>query len=213
MKLKAKLYLILLCAPVVSCLHPVRLCAQQPTPTPTGRPYSNGEPAKRPSSPAAPQEKSPVTFKDITASSGVTFQHQASPTSHKYLPESMGAGVAVFDFDNDGRTDIVIAVTNGAPVILQNNGTKNHWLGIKLVGTKSNRNGIGARVVVTDGAGHKQYFDTNNAGSYLSSNDPRIRVGLGATTSVQSIEIRWTSGIVQKIENPAIDRYMTITEK
>src|SRR5205814_9798343 len=71
------------------------------TPAPqTGRSYETGPPARKPASPA-PQSQSPVNFTDVTARSGVAFRHAASPTSQKYLPETMGGGVALFDYDND----------------------------------------------------------------------------------------------------------------
>src|SRR5947209_14417115 len=86
--------------------------APQQTPAPrTGRSYESGAPARKPA-PPAPQAQSPVTFTDITAQSGVAFRHAASPTSQKYLPETMGGGVALLDYDNDGRLDIFF--TNGA---------------------------------------------------------------------------------------------------
>src|SRR5947209_927193 len=86
--------------------------APQQTPAPqTGRSYETGPPARKSASPA-PQSPSPVNFTDITAQSGVNFRHAASPTSQKYLPETMGGGVALFDYDNDGRLDIFF--TNGA---------------------------------------------------------------------------------------------------
>src|ERR1043165_2865976 len=86
--------------------------APQPSPAQrTGRSYETGTPARQPASPA-PQSPSPVSFTDITAQTGITFRHAASPTSQKYLPETMGGGVALFDYDNDGRLDIFF--TNGA---------------------------------------------------------------------------------------------------
>jgi len=121
--------------------------------------------------------------------------------------------MAAGDLDNDGDTDIVISQTNGAPVVLRNNGTKNHWLGIDLRGTKSAPNGECARVIVTDISGRKQFFDQSNSGSYLAANDSRIIVGLGNAVSVKRVEIRWTSGTVQTLENPAIDRYHLVNEK
>ncbi|MGH9903663.1 MAG: FG-GAP repeat domain-containing protein, partial [Pyrinomonadaceae bacterium] len=87
--------------------------APQQAPTRTGRSYSGGDPVKRPP-PASPQSPSPVTFTDITASSGVTFRHAASPTSQKYLLETMSGGVAMFDYDSDGRLDLYF--TNGAVI-------------------------------------------------------------------------------------------------
>src|SRR5919205_3060517 len=83
--------------------------AQQPSPTPTGRSYSIPDLPKNPPSPG-PVARSPVTFTDI--SSSVNFRHAASKTSQKYLLETMGGGVAVFDYDNDGRLDLFF--TNGA---------------------------------------------------------------------------------------------------
>ena len=72
--------------------------------------------------------------------------------------------------------------------------------------------GEGSRVIVTDSNGRKQVFDVSGSGSYISANDPRIIAGLGAALGVRSIEIRWTSGRQQKIENPPIDRYQIINE-
>jgi hypothetical protein len=107
---------------------------------------------------------------------------------------------------------VVIAQTNGTPVLLRNDGTKNHWLGLALIGTKSNRQGLGSRITITDSAGGKQIFDVTTASSYLCSNDPRIVVGLGTKTAVQSVEVRWPSGAMQTLKNPTIDKYMTVIE-
>ncbi|MCA1592036.1 MAG: FG-GAP-like repeat-containing protein [Acidobacteria bacterium] len=122
-------------------------------------------------------------------------------------------GAAFGDLDNDGDTDIVLAQTGGPPVILRNNGTKNHWLGLALVGVKKNRQGLGARVQITDAAGGRQIFDVTCAGSYLSSNDGRVLAGLGTKTGVRSVEVRWPDGQIQTVNNPAVDKYLTINEK
>ena len=123
-----------------------------------------------------------------------------------------GRGAAFGDLNNDGQIDVVIASLDGAPVLLRNNGTKNHWLGLSLAGSKSNRNGMGARITVTDSSGRKQIFDANTSGSYLSSNDPRIIVGLGAVASVRRVEVSWPSGAVQVVTEPQLDRYLVINE-
>jgi hypothetical protein len=152
--------------------------------------------------------KQPALLMRNTGKSFVTVSDSAG------LTERLAArGAAFGDLDNDGDVDVVIAQTNGAPLILRNSGTKNHWLGIALSGSKSNRNGLGARVTIIDSAGMKQIFDISTASSYLSSNDPRIIAGLGLKTGVQSVEIKWPSGITQLIRNPVIDKYITIIEK
>jgi hypothetical protein len=141
-------------------------------------------------------------FVNVSATAGPAF---STPLSAR--------GAAFGDLDSDGRLDIVLAQTDGAPVLLRNGGNKNHWLGLSLAGAKGNRQGLGARVAVTDSSGRRQIFDVTTAGSYLSSNDPRLVVGLGAAAGVRSVEVRWPSGKTQTVESPAIDKYLTITEK
>jgi hypothetical protein len=121
-------------------------------------------------------------------------------------------GAAFGDLNDDGQIDAVIGVLNEAPVVLRNNGTKNHWLGIRLVGAKSNRDGMGARVTVIDAADRRQTFDVSTAGSYLSANDPRLVIGLSSLDEVKRIEIAWPSGIRQAVSGPVINRYVTIKE-
>jgi len=143
-------------------------------------------------------------FVNVSATAGAVFSNAL-----------IGRGAAFGDLNNDGQTDVVIAALDGPPVLLRNDGTskgtKNHWLGLSLVGSKSNRDGIGARITVTDSGGKKQIFDANTSGSYLSANDPRIIVGLG-TASVRKIEVSWPSGNVQTILEPQLDRYLVINE-
>jgi hypothetical protein len=146
--------------------------------------------------------KSGASFVDVSATAGAPFQ----------LPLA-ARGAAVGDLDNDGYADIVVAQTDGPALVLHNNGgTRNHWLGLALSGTRSNRSAYGARVVVTDADGRRQTFDTSGAGSYLSSQDPRLLVGLGAAAGVRSIEINWPSGRKQTLTNPQIDRYLAVKE-
>ncbi|MDI1242847.1 MAG: CRTAC1 family protein [bacterium] len=141
------------------------------------------------------------------------FQNISFAAGEVFKRDFAARGLAAGDLDNDGDTDIIISQINGPPIILQNNGTKNRWIGIDIRGGKSSPNGEGARVTVTDAAGRRQVFDQSNSGSYLAANDPRIIAGLGGAASVKQIEIRWPSGNVQTISNPAIGRYHLIKEK
>lgn len=140
-------------------------------------------------------------FVNITATAGTPFN---SPVAAR--------GAAFGDLNNDGQLDAVIAVLDDSPLILRNMGTSNHWLGISLTGSKSNRSAAGTRVTVTSLTGQKQIFYAGTSGSYLSSNDPRIVAGLGTARGVRSVEVRWPSGRVQTLANPPIDRYIRITE-
>jgi hypothetical protein len=146
--------------------------------------------------------KAGASFADVSATAGAPFQ----------LPLA-ARGAAVGDLDNDGDEDIVIAQTDGPALVLRNNGgTRNHWIGLSLTGTRAARSAFGARVVVTDSGGRRQTFDSSSAGSYLSSHDPRLLVGLGAATGVQSVEVCWLGGQKQTIPNPRIDRYLSLKE-
>lgn len=140
-------------------------------------------------------------FVNVSATAGAAFSHPMT-----------ARGAAFGDLNNDGQVDVVIASLDGAPVVLRNNGTKNHWLGLSLIGSKSNRDGLGARVAVTDGTGKRQIFDVSTSGSYLAANDPRILVGLGTTATVRKVEISWPSGNTQTLSDPQVDRYLVVTE-
>jgi hypothetical protein len=122
-------------------------------------------------------------------------------------------GAAFGDLDNDGDTDVVLAQTDGPAVVLRNSGAKNHWLGLSLAGARGNRQGLGARVVVTDSGGARQVFDVTAAGSYLSSNDTRLLVGLGGKAAVRTVEVRWPGGKTQTLNSPAVDSYQTVREQ
>ena len=140
-------------------------------------------------------------FVNVSASAGAAFNNALA-----------GRGAAFGDFNNDGQTDVAIAVLDGSPVLLKNKGTKNHWVGFSLKGSKSNRDGIGARITITDTSGKKQIFDVSTAGSYLSSNDRRVVAGLGTVSGVSKVEVRWPTGNVQTITDPKIDRYLPVNE-
>jgi len=140
-------------------------------------------------------------FVDVSSMSGEVF-HEAW----------VGRGMAVGDIDNDGRIDAVVS-TNGGPVHVLHNETvtDNHWLTFKLVGHKSNRDGIGAVIKLTTSQG-PQWVTVSTTGGYLSSNDPRAHFGLGTDTSAQTVEIDWPSGTKQILKNVAGDRIVQVEE-
>ena len=118
----------------------------------------------------------------------------------------LGRGAAYADIDNDGRPDLLISTNGGAPVLLRNAGNTNHSLRIKLVGTRSNRDGIGAIVHVKNGA--ETQYQMLHTGGYLSQNELVLTFGLGSATKADSIEINWPSGQVDRLAG--IDAGQTI---
>jgi hypothetical protein len=148
----------------------------------------------------------------LMRNTGGRFANVSSAAGPIFSVPLSGRGAAFGDLDNDGDTDIVLIQLDGPPVILRNDGTKNHWLGITLIGAKSNRQAVGARIIVTEADGRKQTFEVSTSGSYLSANDPRVLVGLGKATNAISVEVRWPSGKKQVISKPEIDRYLIIKE-
>lgn len=128
------------------------------------------------------------------------------------LEPRAGRGLSVGDFDNDGRLDLIVSNCNQAPVLLQNRvSSQNHWLKIQLVGTRSNRDGIGTRVRVKTGGGIQE-LERTGGGSYLSSPDPRLHFGLGKATSVEQLEVFWPNGAHQRLEDVRVDQIMRLTE-
>jgi enediyne biosynthesis protein E4 len=124
--------------------------------------------------------------------------------------ELVGRGSATADFDNDGDIDIAVSNSGGPLELLANEGKHGGWVGLILVGRRSNRQGIGARVTLVTDAG-RQVREARSGESYLSSCDPRIHFGLGAARPLR-VEIRWPSGIVQTIDAPVAGRYTRVEE-
>jgi enediyne biosynthesis protein E4 len=124
-----------------------------------------------------------------------------------------GRGAAFGDIDNDGDTDIVVSNVGQKAYVLRNDGgNRKNWISIETVGTKSNRDGIGAKIKVVSAAGLTQYFTVNTAVGYLSASDKRVIVGLGDDPVAKLIEIRWPSGTVQKFENVEARQYLRAVE-
>jgi hypothetical protein len=141
------------------------------------------------------------TFADATAGSGGDLGRPI-----------VGRGLATGDYDNDGRIDLLIVDSEGAPLLLHNEtASAGNWIGLELRGSRSNPNGYGARVTV-QAAGRQWVRHCHADGSYLSSSDSRVHFGLGKATRVDSVTIRWPDGKEQTLRVPAIDRYVVVTE-
>jgi hypothetical protein len=140
-------------------------------------------------------------FEDVSSESGSVF-HQAW----------LARGMAVGDIDNDGRLDAVVTTNDGPVHILHNEtSTLNHWLTLRLVGHKCNRDAIGAEVKVVTDKG-SQWEIVSTAGSYLSSSDKRVHFGLGPESTARVIEIRWPSGTVQVLKDVRGNQMLEIDE-
>jgi hypothetical protein len=151
------------------------------------------------------------TFTDISASAGPGITTVSS-----------SRGLAVGDLWNDGRMSAVVSNMNAPPSLLVNDvRSGNHWIAFRTVGAfssssasqkyKSNRDGLGAKITVKAGA--RIFVDEVRSGSsYISNNDMRVHFGLGAATKIDSVEVRWPSGLVERFENAAIDSFSMLKE-
>jgi hypothetical protein len=142
-------------------------------------------------------------FRNISGDSGPVFSRPLS-----------ARGLAIGDFNNDGAVDVLISANNGPPLLLRNNAAAgNHWLGVRLIGKKSNPDAIGARISYQSGDLKRSRMKVGG-GSYLSSHDPRVVLGIGQRTKFDWIEVKWPqpSGVVERFSDLPIDRYITIVE-
>ncbi|MGB8654373.1 MAG: CRTAC1 family protein [Candidatus Acidiferrales bacterium] len=142
-------------------------------------------------------------FDDISAASGPVFSQPIA-----------GRGLALGDFDNDGGVDVLVGVNDGAPILLRNNiGKRNHWLGVRLIGRKANIDAVGAKISWRAGDLARHRFKVGG-GSYIAAHDPRIVLGIGARTKIETLEVRWPqpSGATEHFTDLPLDRYITIVE-
>lgn len=143
-------------------------------------------------------------FRDVAAEHG-------APLKKFYA----GRGLAVGDIDNDGDSDLLLMNVGEAPRLLRNDGGNSgngrHWLGINLVGSKSNRDGVGVKVAVTAG-GRRRTKQRLGGTSYCSASDPRLLFGLGTTTKIDEVEVRWPSGQITTLKSVSANQYLTIKE-
>jgi enediyne biosynthesis protein E4 len=140
------------------------------------------------------------------------FKKASESLGSDFIRPVVGRGLATVDFDNDGDTDIVTNNRGDLPELLRNDGgNSNHWLEVLLIGTKSNRDGIGASLKLTS-QGIVQAEQAKGGGSYMSASDPRILFGLGKRTKIESLEITWPSGKVDRLTNVLINQITAIKE-
>jgi enediyne biosynthesis protein E4 len=140
-------------------------------------------------------------FRDVTAQAGPDMQRARA---HR--------GVAFGDLDDDGRVDVVVSAIGEPAAVLYNVTEAGHWIALRLKGTKSSRDGIGATVTLTAASGRVQHNHVTTAVGYSSSSDQRVHFGLGADRSAREIEIRWPSGTRQVLTNVAADRVVEVAE-
>ena len=141
-----------------------------------------------------------------------TFEEVSKPAGLADMPLQSRRGAAFGDIANNGNIDIVVLNVGEPPSLLLNtNKTANHRVLFRLVGTKSNRAAIGARVTIQAG-GMTQFDEVRGGGSYLSQNDLRLHFGLGSATKIDSVEVRWPSGKTESFKNVAADKIYTIVE-
>jgi len=141
-----------------------------------------------------------------------TFCDASDQAGKAVTEKRVSRGLAVGDLFNDGNMDVVVGDIDGSPMLLRNKGTAGrHWAGFELNGTKSNRLALNARMTVVAG-GITQTDEVHSGGSYLSQNDLRLHFGLGSTTRIDKVEIRWPSGQKDTLTNLAADQVYEVVE-
>ncbi len=142
----------------------------------------------------------------------ITFEEMSRQAGPDFARKIVGRGLAIGDYDNDGRVDLLVVDSEGRPLLLHNEvKTASHWLEVRLIGVKSNRDGYGA-VVTAQVDGRRLTRLCHADGSYMSSSDPRVHFGLGAAARLEALTIQWPSGRTDRLSSIPMDRCLTIRE-
>jgi hypothetical protein len=163
------------------------------------------------------KHSSHVAYKEpllLFHNNGRTLENVSADAGAPFSQSFAARGMAIGDFNNDGAVDVLVAVNNGAPLLLKNvSAPENHWLGLRLIGKKCNPDAIGAKISWQAGDLKRSRLKVGG-GSYLSSHDPREVLGIGKHVKIDSLEVRWPlpSGRVETFTDLPIDRYITIVE-
>jgi hypothetical protein len=148
----------------------------------------------------------------LLRNTGRAFEDVTPQHGKDLLVPKVSRGVAFGDFDNDGDVDMLVNNSGDRPQLLRNDGgNRYNWLTLVLCGTRSNRDGLGAKIEVLSG-GKWRYFQALGGGSFMAANDPRIHIGLGSETSADEIVVRWPSGIVDRLRHIAARKIFVINE-
>jgi hypothetical protein len=142
-----------------------------------------------------------------------TFVEVSALSGSGFAVEKVSRGAAFGDYDEDGDIDILVLNVDDTPTLLRNEGgNRRHWLHVSTVGSQSNRDGIGARIVV-EIAGRRQIREVGTGRSFLSQSDLRVHFGLGTAERVDRLEVRWPSGVVQEFTDVRADQWLVVSEE
>ncbi len=140
------------------------------------------------------------------------YKNVSSTSGEVFKGEWASRGLSVGDYDNDGDLDVLVINNGEAPLLLRNEGgNRNNWLGLQLISTKSNPESVGA-MITWEAGGVKRSRLKTAGGSYLSSHDPREILGIGQAAKIDSVQIKWPSGQIDKLTNLPVNKYVKVTE-
>ncbi len=156
----------------------------------------------------------PSTIRSSATLAARRFVTSSARLGADFLFSGYQRGAAFGDLNNDGALDLVVTSLNAPPRILMNSGVAGaHWLIVDAQGTKSNRDAIGAKMMLVTASGRKLYNHVTTAQGFLSSADRRVHFGLGQEKAIRMLEVTWPTGVVQRVQLPKPDQILHIIEQ